>query len=165
MKQVSLSPSLQFTEVGMYHYTECGLKDVWLLNGFKELNTPYGKAVSVERAEQLDEAIAGVLVDKPRKLKGSEFRFLRKQLGQSQVSMAQAWGVSHETVAKWERTGNLPAMADRFIRAYWREVREGNAHIVELLDRLAKADTVLNNHAGQEKIVLKETRTGWRAAA
>ena len=151
--------------MGVYHYTECGLKDVWLLNGFKELDTPYGKAVAVEHAEQLDQAIAGLLVKKPRKLKGSEFRFLRKQLDQSQVSIAKAWGLSHETVAKWERTGNLPAMADRFIRAYWREVREGNAHIVELLDRLAKTDAAINNRADENKIVLKETRAGWRTAA
>lgn len=149
----------------MYHYTECGLKDVWLLNGFKEIATPYGKATSVERADQLDQAIAGLLVEKPRKLKGSEFRFLRKQLGQSQVSMAQAWGISHETVAKWERTGNLPAMADRFIRAYWNEVREGNAHIVALLERLGKFDAASNNKDHHDKLVLKETRAGWRKAA
>lgn len=151
--------------MGMYHYTECGLKDVWLLNGFKELDTPYGKAVSVERAELLDREIARLLVDKPRKLRGAEFRFLRKQLSQSQVSLAAAWGLSHETVAKWERTGNLPAMADRFIRAYWKEVQDGNAHIVELLARLANADTASNNGEAQEKIVLKETRAGWKQAA
>lgn len=149
----------------MYHYTECGLKDVWLLNGFKEVSTPYGKATSVERADQLDQAIASLLVQKASKLKGSEFRFLRKQLGQSQVSIAQAWGISHETVAKWERTGNLPAMADRFIRAYWKEVREGNAHIVALLERLAHADAASNNQDHPERLVLKETRAGWRKAA
>lgn len=149
----------------MYHYTECGLKDVWLLNGFKELSTPYGKAVSVDRADLLDRAIAGLLVDKPRKLRGAEFRFLRKQLAQSQVSLATAWGLSHETVAKWERTGNLPAMADRFIRAYWKEVQDGNAHIVELLARLASADAASNNENVHEKIVLKETRSGWKQAA
>lgn len=149
----------------MYHYTECGLKDVWLLNGFKELSTPYGKAVSVDRSDLLDRAIAGLLVDKPRKLRGAEFRFLRKQLAQSQVSLAKAWGLSHETVAKWERTGNLPAMADRFIRAYWKEVQDGNAHIVELLARLASADAASNNGNFQEKIVLKETRSGWKQAA
>lgn len=149
----------------MYHYTECGLKDVWLMNGFKELSTSYGKAVSVEHADQLDRAIARLVIEKPRKLRGAEFRFLRKQLGQSQVSIAKAWGISHETVAKWERTGNLPAMADRFIRAYWKEVQEGNAHIVDLLARLANADAETNNNEQIEKMVLRETRSGWKQAA
>lgn len=146
----------------MYHYTECGLRDVWLVNGFIERDTAYGKAVAVERADELDAAIARTLVDSRRKLRGGEFRFLRKQLGQSQVSLARAWGCSHETVAKWERSGKLPAMADRFIRAYWREVREGNAHIVELLERMAEMDATGD---ATPRLVLEETETGWRKAA
>lgn len=145
----------------MYHYEECGLDNVWLLNGYIERETPYGKAVAVEHADELDAAIARALVDSRRRLSAAEFRFLRKQLGQSQVSMARALGCSHETVSKWERDGNVPAMADRFVRAYWREVQEGNAHILELLERLAEMDTADN----EAKLVLEETEAGWRKAA
>lgn len=32
----------------MYHYTEGGLTNVWLSNGFREEDTPYERGVSIE---------------------------------------------------------------------------------------------------------------------
>jgi hypothetical protein len=32
----------------LYHYQECGLDNVYLANGYREVETPYGPAVSVE---------------------------------------------------------------------------------------------------------------------
>lgn len=31
----------------MYHYTQCGLDNVWLENGYKVKKTAYGQAVAV----------------------------------------------------------------------------------------------------------------------
>ena len=30
----------------MYHYRECGLRNVWLANGFEQHETPYGPGVA-----------------------------------------------------------------------------------------------------------------------
>jgi hypothetical protein len=35
----------------MYHYTESGLDNVWLANGYTVIETPYGKGVSVRDAD------------------------------------------------------------------------------------------------------------------
>jgi hypothetical protein len=41
----------------MYHYTECGLKNVWLTNGYQVCEFDGEKAVSITDAEQLHEVI------------------------------------------------------------------------------------------------------------
>jgi len=35
----------------MYHYTDAGLKNVWLTNGYQQQNTPYGRVVAVQDVE------------------------------------------------------------------------------------------------------------------
>ena len=46
----------------MYHYTECGLDNVWLSNGYTEKKTAYGKAVSISNADELHKILAEDLV-------------------------------------------------------------------------------------------------------
>src|ERR1700730_4901525 len=41
-----------------YQYTQCGLDDVYILNGYKRRQTPYGSGITVENVEGLHEAIA-----------------------------------------------------------------------------------------------------------
>ena len=45
-----------------YHYTECGLDYVWLRNGFKRHETPYGSGVAITEADQLHKVIARAVV-------------------------------------------------------------------------------------------------------
>lgn len=40
----------------MYHDRECGLTKVWLKNGFRKIDTPYGKVVEIEHVEELHRA-------------------------------------------------------------------------------------------------------------
>ena len=72
----------------MYRYTEGGLTNVWLSNGFREEDTPYGKGVSIEDVEGLHRVIGMKLVKERAQLTGAEFRFLRKELGLSQAKLA-----------------------------------------------------------------------------
>jgi len=49
--------------VNGYHYRECGLDNVWLLNGYELHDTPYGKGVSfvdVEGLRDVEFALAPV---------------------------------------------------------------------------------------------------------
>lgn len=48
-----------------YHYVQCGLGNIWLSNGFRVEQTPYGQAVSIDNAEALDKANANYLTEKP----------------------------------------------------------------------------------------------------
>jgi len=42
----------------MYHYTLCGLDNVWLENGYQVRETSYGQGISVHDVEGLHEVIA-----------------------------------------------------------------------------------------------------------
>lgn len=145
----------------MYHYRECGLRNVWLANGYDEHETPYGAGISIHDVEGLHQAIARGLVSKGGKLTGSELRFLRQEMGLSQAKLATILGNDAQTVALWEKRGGQPKMADRFIRALYREQQEGNAHIRELIDRLVDSDLA----EGEVRITLQQDVSGWKLAA
>jgi DNA-binding transcriptional regulator YiaG len=129
-----------------YHYKESGLDNVWLVNGFRVRRTSYGEAISIEDVEGLYKAIARSLVEKAGTLNGKEIRFLRKHLGLSQRTIGAVLGSNEETVSNWERGKSaIPHGADRLLRAYWREVKEGAAKLKDLVERLAELDDQVND--------------------
>ncbi len=144
----------------LYHYLESGLPNVWLKNGFAIHKTKYGEGVSIVDVEGLHRVIADRLAKDKPKLTGCEFRFLRKELGLSQASLAKLWGYDAQSIAGWEKRGRVPLIADRFIRVYYREVREGNAHIADTIDRLNDLDI-----REEDRLLLQETKQGWQALA
>ena len=144
----------------MYHYRECGLRNVWLANGYTEHETPYGHGVAIHDVEGLHHAIAQGLTNKGGKLTGSEFRFLRQELGLSQAKLAALMGNEAQTVAIWEKKGSQPKLADRFVRAFYREQAEGNAHIREMIERLIDADL-----EECDRLTLEQSHGEWRVAA
>lgn len=144
----------------MYHYAECGLPNVWLVNGYKPHTTPYGEAMIIEDVEGLHRAIGKQLVHRKPYLTGCEFRFLRKELDLSQNGLAGYFGNDAQSVALWEKRGRVPKWADRFLRAIYREHKEGNAHIQDIVARLNDMD-----RREFERQVFEETPEGWRAAA
>ena len=64
----------------MYHYTGCGLPNVYLKNGYEIVKTPYGKGVTIRDMDGLHLAIGATIVNSPEPLIGHEFRFLRTEL-------------------------------------------------------------------------------------
>ena len=124
----------------MYHFAECGLPNIWLANGYEEIDTPYGKATKVQNVRGLHRAIAFSIVrDRPH-LTGAEFRFLRTELDLSQARLAAYFGYNEQSVAIWEKRGKVPKWADRFLRALYQETAEGNAQIQQIIDRLNDMD-------------------------
>jgi DNA-binding transcriptional regulator YiaG len=143
----------------MYHYTESGLQNVWLANGFKIKKTDGGKAVAIMDAEGLHQAIGRMIACKTY-LTGGEIRFLRKELGLSQQAFAALAGNSVESVSLWERRGRVPKHGSRLMQALYLEAVDGNVKLKELLERLADID---RKHL--DRIVFEDTKTGWREAA
>src|SRR6266702_8710684 len=64
----------------MYHYRECGLPNVYLVNGYREIEARHGRGVSIEDVKGLQMAIALALVEEEPSLSGPEVRFIRKFL-------------------------------------------------------------------------------------
>ncbi len=88
------------------------------LHGITVLRDASGHVVpSIPRVLQLHEAVAGALVNKPGRLSGPEFRFLRTYLDYQAKDLAPIVGASAFTVSRWE-TGKEPIgpQADRLIR-------------------------------------------------
>jgi len=146
----------------MLNYKECGLRNVWLQNGYKEKDTHYGKAISIQDVEGLHRAIGILTVKHKPWLTGTDFQFLRKELDLSQAVVGAYFGYQAQTVAIWEKTGRIPKLADRAIRAIYCEVNEGNSSFKDIVERLNDMD-----RAGHEtsKVIMQETSRGWEAMA
>lgn len=144
----------------MYHYTECGLRNIWLVNGYVIKNTPYGEGVSIQDVEGLHKFIGESITKRP-KLTGPELRFLRKEMGMPQKALAVFVGTSEQNVSLWERRGRVPQAADRLIKlAYLENTSDGgNVKIREIIERLNDLDST-----SQEKLRL-EKKAEWRKAA
>jgi putative transcriptional regulator len=141
----------------MYHYTDGGLKNVWLSNGFKVHKTPYGKAVSFTDLEGLTKAISLALTKKPSKLTGTEFRYLRQALLMSQPSLGRMLGVTNQAIAIWEKTGKVPKMADTAIRLIYTAHANGNEQVKNIVTALNESERFM--------LVLSETSRGWKVTA
>jgi len=143
----------------MYHYTESGLRNVWLANGYKVRNVGGQDAVAIHDVDQLHEQIGRALARKPY-LTGTELRFLRKEMGLSQKRLADLLGTTEQTVSLWERGRRMPKGSDRLVRAIYMESLDGNVKIQEMIDRLIDLD-----EKEASKIVFEDTDFGWREAA
>jgi putative transcriptional regulator len=105
-----------------YHYTECGLNYVYLVDGFEVLETAYGRVVQVANAGKLDRAIALAVVRRQSRLTGQEVRFLRGLLDMTQAEFGATLGKDAQTVARWEKgKTEVPPTEDIAIRQIYLE--------------------------------------------
>lgn len=127
-----------------YHYTECGLDYVYLVDGFEVIETAHGKAVQVANASKLDRAIALAVVRRQSRLTGQEVRFLRGLLDMTQVELGATLGKDGQTVARWEKgKTEIPPTEDIAIRQIYLEKTghrqrfiDTSRHVAELKERL-----------------------------
>ena len=139
-----------------YRYTESGLANVWLANGYTMRKTKYGEGVSIRDVDGLHRALARALSNKPR-LTGTEVRFLRKEMGLSQRGLGELLGVTDQAVALWERKGRLPKTADRLLRLIYVEHDRGNAPIRTTIQRINDMDA-----QDLDQIIAETAKGGWK---
>ena len=100
-----------------FHYKMSGLDDVYLLNGFKVHSTSYGRGVSVEKADELHQAIGSYLIRHRKVLSPKDFKFLRKTMKLTQDELADCLGLTSQTVARYEKgQTEIPGPADKLTR-------------------------------------------------
>ncbi|NGX57400.1 MAG: hypothetical protein K940chlam3_00291 [Chlamydiae bacterium] len=145
-----------------YHYTECGLSNIYLQNGFRYKETPRGKAVSINNIDGLHTAIGLALVTTKRKLSGEEIRFLRHEMLISQSTLASLLGSTEQTVHRWERgKTNIPKPSEILLRLLYREhVSDQNGKIVKTLRKIANLEEKIND----ESIHFKDIDGEWQTA-
>jgi putative transcriptional regulator len=80
-----------------YHYTECGLSNIFLSSGFEVIEYEGEQAYSIHDAEGLHKAIGENILNKTTLLSGKEIRFLREECELSQKDLASILGVSDQS--------------------------------------------------------------------
>lgn len=141
----------------MYHFTDGGLRNIWLLNGYTVQDTAYGRAVSFKDGDGLIRAICLALTRKAGRLTGVELRYIRSSgFLMSQPSMAKLLGVDGQTVARWEKSGKVPKWADKLVRLLYTAHADGHETISAVVDRINDVDRLVN-----QRITLKATTRGW----
>lgn len=148
-----------------YHYSECGLDYVFLVNGFNRYPLENGEIVTViEDVEGLHCTIRNIVIELPRQLTGAEIRFLRREMDMSQRQLASVLGVEEQTVSLWERSGrNMPPPAERFLRAWVKEHDSNRPEIRELTERLNALDRELADL--EKRLELTRSDATWKKAA
>ena len=118
------------------HYTACGLDNVWLESGYVVKQTRHGEAVAVSDVDGLHQLVALQLLDKPGRLSGKEFRFLRAQLGLSQEALGRLLGFTENAVSLWERKDTVPAACDHLLRMYALAKYAGHTKVSDAIERI-----------------------------
>lgn len=140
----------------MYHYTECGLDNVWLENGYVVKKTAYGKATSIYESIGLHQVLAMELTQKKGRVTGKELRFMRTVLGMSQEGLGKCVGATEQSVSLWERTGKVPQYADSILRLLVSEKLNGNSKVTDVIERINTVERICN-----QRIVAREKMHRW----
>lgn len=142
----------------MYHYTQCGLNNVWLENGFTVKSTPYGKGLAIEDAVGLHQVLALDLTQKKGSITGKELKFLRVVIGLSQEGLGRLLGATEQSVSLWERTGKVPKNSDSLTRMLVSEKLNGDCKVTAIIERINTVERICN-----QRIVARETKHKWKA--
>jgi transcriptional regulator with XRE-family HTH domain len=131
----------------MYHYTQCGLDNIYLKNGYKEENTGYGTGVSIYDIEDLHKVIARGIVNKEDRLTAKEFRFLRIEMDYSQVTLGKLMGLTDQQIANYEKSKTHSTnLADKAIRDLYQE-SINESPVAGLLAKIAEIDKAIHEIA------------------
>jgi putative zinc finger/helix-turn-helix YgiT family protein len=95
--------ALQAIKDEPYHYTACGLDDVFIYGVTKYRCTECEEVfIEIPRVNQLHRVIGRMVCQKEGKLSGEEIRFLRKEMRKKGTDFARMLGVSPEYVSRLE---------------------------------------------------------------
>ena len=142
----------------MYHYTDGGLRNVWLANGYEIKKTPLGEGVAFHNLDGLTESICIALTKKAGLLTGAEFRYIRSAgMLLSQPSLGKLMGIDGQSVARWEKTSKVPRWADKLVRLLYTAQAEGNEPIAKAVERIKTVERLV-----KQRIVVKESRGRWK---
>lgn len=148
----------------MYHYTESGLPNVYLVNGFTVETLDGEEYTSIDDMNGLHKTIANAIIDSPKPLTHQEFRFLRIEMNVSQKTLGIRFGVTEQTIARYEKgESSIPRTTDVALRSLYMESQQKNNPVSYFLDLLA--DTEAQAAAQSIQLKLEEVDDHWSVAA
>lgn len=117
----------------MIPYPHFAFPNIFLENGYSNIETEYGPARQYENEEALEQAIRHLVLRKASALNGRDLKFLRRGLCLSQGEFGKFLGRDGQTVARWEKSNKpLPRYADIAIRVRFAERFDSGMTIDEL---------------------------------
>jgi len=140
----------------VYRYTDGGLRNIWLANGYERVETPYGKALTIQDLPGLTRAICKALIRKNSKLTGAEFRNLRQAMLMSQASLGRTLGRTDQAIAGWEKNSKVPKFADQMLRVVYAAHADGNEQVKNIIHGMNDVERTIN-------FVMTETKMGWQS--
>lgn len=90
-----------------YHYTECGLPDVWI-DGWHVEDDAGEETIRIPNVRSLHRLISKGIVTSVGTLTGPEIRYLRTEMGLTQTELGELVHRERLTVSRWERGESTP---------------------------------------------------------
>lgn len=149
----------------MYHYTECGLNNIYLVNGFKINKLSDGnEEIFIQDIHGLHRAIGNSLILKTGLLSGDEIKFIRTTLDFSQTTLASLLGLDYQSILAYEKTKtSISKTADHFLRVIFYSFLNKDTEIYNKIKEIADLDAELVKNTRQEQMEFHEGE--WRIAA
>lgn len=142
----------------MYHYIESGLSNVYLKNGYSVEFIDDDEFVSIDDLNGLHRVLGLSVVRKTTPVSHEEFRFLRIELNLSQRMLGNQFGVSEQTIARYEKgQSDIPRTTDAALRSLYMESIEQNNPVSYYLNLLANSEASQAAH----EILLEEVEQRW----
>lgn len=152
-----------------YHYTECGLDNIYLVNGYKITKSKDGdEEIFIHDIHGLHKAIGKILVFKQGLLTGNEIKFIRTTLDLSQSTLGQLLGLDYQSILGWEKNKTpISKTADRLLRVvFFSYLSKGKyCSIYDKINEIADLDAKNVETREINKIKFKEVGTVWKLAA
>lgn len=100
-----------------YHYTECGLDNVYIYNVPMLTDIKGEKTICIPKINLLHKAISEGIIRKNGLINAKEIRFLRTELGYTQAQFSELLGKEAQACGRWEREEvNIDKTTDSLIR-------------------------------------------------
>lgn len=145
----------------MYHYTESGLSNVFLKNGYSVEVIDDDEYVSIDDLNGLHRILGISVAGKATPLTHEQFKFLRIELNLSQRMLGNRFGVSEQTIARYEKgQSDIRRTTDAALRSLYMESIEQNNPVSYFLDLLANSEA---RQVAQE-MLLEEVENRWEVA-
>jgi len=154
--EVLMTGTMKERNEKLYHYTECGLDNVYLAGGVDFVDGPQGKQVIIRQIDGLHDAIGRLIVNGKRNLSGKELRFLRHEMLMSQATLAALLDVAEQTVHRWEAgKSDVPKPAEALIRLLFNEHLGEDGTVKSALRRIAALEDQI------DRLTLIDGVNGW----
>lgn len=151
-----------------YHYTECGLDNIILVNGFEITKTSDGdEELFIHDIHGLHRAISEALIFKKGLLDGSEIKFIRTMLDLSQSKLASLIGCRYQQILMWEKNKHqLSKPADRLMKIYlytYLNKEVDNGEVFDRINEIADLDAAASDQSSM--IEFREGKDSWQQVA